>query len=149
MFYVNRYMTFHKTVRAGRLLEDLDIFAVTLCYKHILNPKQAPGVTSPYSIVTALVDQIDISPTQLRHNVDIRLRGHVTWAGKSSMEASMEVDQQDESKVWHTVTKARFVMVARDPSNKGSAFVNPLIPETDEEKALFLKGEGNVLLTAR
>ena len=62
-------MTFHKTVRVGRLLEDLDIFAVTLCYKHILNPKQTPGITSPYSIVTALVDQIDISPTQLRSKV--------------------------------------------------------------------------------
>lgn len=138
-----KYMTFHKTVRVGRLLEDLDIFAVTLCYKHILNPKQTPGITSPYSIVTALVDQIDISPTQLRHNADIRLRGHVTWVGKSSMEATMEVDQQDESKVWQTVTKARFVMVSRDPSNKGAAFVNLLVPETDEEKALFQKGEEN------
>ncbi len=61
-----KYMTSHKTVRIGRLLEDLDIFAVTLCYKHILNPKQPPAVTSPYSIVTACVDQIDISPVPLR-----------------------------------------------------------------------------------
>ena len=45
-------MTFHKTVRVGRLLEDLDVFAVFVCYKHILNPKQIPGVHSPYSIVT-------------------------------------------------------------------------------------------------
>ena len=59
------------------------------------------------------------------------------------MEDTMEVDQQDESKVWQTVTKARFVMVSRDPSNKGAAFVNLLVPETDEEKALFQKGEGN------
>lgn len=61
-----KYMTFHKTVRFGRLLEDLDVFAVTLCYRHILNPKQPIGVTSPYSIVTACVDQIDISPISLR-----------------------------------------------------------------------------------
>lgn len=61
-----KYMTFHKTVRIGRLLEDLDIFAVTLCYRHILNPKQPSGVTSPYSIVTACVDQIDMSPIALR-----------------------------------------------------------------------------------
>ena len=61
-----KYMTSHKTVRIGRLLEDLDIFAVTLCYKHILNPKQPSGVTSPYSIVTACVDQIDISAVPLR-----------------------------------------------------------------------------------
>ena len=55
----------------------------------------------------------------------------------------MEVDQQDENmKEWLTVTKARFVMVARDPLNKGPAVVNPLVAETDEEKALFQKGEG-------
>ena len=61
------------------------------------------------------------------------------------MEATMEVDQQDEqTKEWNTVTKARFVMVSRDPMNEGSAIVNTLIAETDEEKALFLKGEGRV-----
>lgn len=62
-----KYMTFHKTIRIGRLLEDLDIFAVTLCYKHILNPKQPANISiSPYSIVTACVDQINISHTPLR-----------------------------------------------------------------------------------
>ena len=70
------------------------------------------------------------------------LRGHVTWVGKSSMEATMEVEQQDESNNWRTVTKARFVMVSRDPLNKGSAFINPLITETEQEKALFHFGEG-------
>ena len=164
-----KYMTFHKTIRIGRLLEDLDVFAVTLCYKHILNPKQPADCTvSPYSIVTACVDQIDISHFPLRvygsafyllffkeyglqfrfvlqYDADIRLRGHVTWVGKSSFEASMEVDQQNkETNEWHTVTNARFVMVSRDSMNKGSAIVNKLVPETDEEKALFLKGEGNI-----
>ena len=33
-------------------------------------------------------------------------------------------------------------MVARDPMNKGSAILNPLIAETEDEKALFRKGEG-------
>ncbi|XP_032787008.1 acyl-coenzyme A thioesterase 9, mitochondrial isoform X1 [Daphnia magna] len=140
-----KYMTFHKTIRIGRLLEDLDIFAVTLCYRHILNPKQPSNVSiSPYSIVTACVDQIDISHVPLRHDADIRLRGHVTWVGKSSLEATMEVDQIDEkTNAWNTVTNARFVMVSRDPMNKGSAIVNQLLPETEGEKALFRKGEEN------
>jgi hypothetical protein len=64
------------------------------------------------------------------------------------MEATMEVDQQDsENKEWRTVTNARFVMVSRDPLNKGSAFINPLVAITDDEKALFAKGEGDI--TAR
>lgn len=56
----------------------------------------------------------------------------------------MEVDQQQsQNNNWQTVTKARFVMVARDPLNKGPAFVNPLIAETEEEKELFRSGEGD------
>lgn len=59
------------------------------------------------------------------------------------MEASMEVDQQGrDNEEWNTVTSARFVMVSRDPLNKGSAFVNPLVAVTEEEKALFARGEG-------
>ncbi len=74
----------------------------------------------------------------------------MTWVGKSSFEASMEVDQIDkDSNEWNTVTNARFVMVSRDSMNKGSAIVNRLVPETDEEKALFRKGEGNVLQTSK
>ena len=45
----------------GRLLEDMDVFAVHLVFKHILNPKQPKGdKQSPFSIVTALVDRIDV-----------------------------------------------------------------------------------------
>lgn len=63
-----KYMTHQKTVRVGRLMEDLDVFAVMLCYQHVFNPKQIPGEPSPYSIVTALVDQIDLTATlRVRH----------------------------------------------------------------------------------
>lgn len=39
------------------------------------------------------------------------------------------------------VTRAVFVMVARDPLNQGSAIVNPLVPETAEERKLYQAGE--------
>ncbi len=35
-----RYVTHLGGVRVGRLLEDMDVFAVHLVFKHILNPKQ-------------------------------------------------------------------------------------------------------------
>ncbi|XP_060230717.1 acyl-coenzyme A thioesterase 9, mitochondrial [Meriones unguiculatus] len=41
------------------------------------------------------------------------------------------------------VLDATFVMVARDSENKGPAFVNPLIPENEEEEELFRQGELN------
>ena len=58
----------------------------------------------------------------------------------------MEVDQQNPAtNQWNTVTRARFVMVSRNPMNTGSAIINPLAIETEEEKALFRKGEGKYI----
>lgn len=51
-----------------------------------------------------------------------------------------------KKKILHSqVTRAVFVMVARDPLNQGSALVNPLVPETAEEKRIFQAGEINKL----
>ncbi len=50
---------------------------------------------------------------------------------------------QKHNGVWELVTEASFVLVARDPLNVGSAFVNPLIADTDEEKALIELGNEN------
>ncbi|XP_047482687.1 acyl-coenzyme A thioesterase 9, mitochondrial-like isoform X2 [Penaeus chinensis] len=140
-----KYVTFLGGVRVGRLLEDLDVFAVWLCYKHLENPRQKENMPSPYSIVTALVDRIDFNQgVMLRPDRDIRLSGHVSWAGRSSMEAIIKVEQFNEGE-WQQVTRAVFVMVARDPLNQGSALVNPLVPETAEEKRIFQAGEINKL----
>ncbi|XP_064090301.1 acyl-coenzyme A thioesterase 9, mitochondrial-like isoform X2 [Macrobrachium nipponense] len=136
-----KYVTFLGGVRVGRLLEDLDVFAVWLCYKHVLNPRQKEGLPSPYSIVTALVDRIDFNEeVTLKPDRDIRLSGHVSWAGRSSMETVIFVEQIDNGE-WHQVTRAVFVMVARDPLNQGSAIINPLVPETAEERKLYQAGE--------
>ncbi|XP_068219117.1 acyl-coenzyme A thioesterase 9, mitochondrial-like isoform X1 [Palaemon carinicauda] len=136
-----KYVTFLGGVRIGRLLEDLDVFAVWLCYKHVLNPRQKDDLPSPYSIVTALVDRIDFSQeVTLRPDRDIRMSGHVSWAGRSSMETIISVEQNDNGK-WHQVTRAVFVMVARDPLNQGSAIINPLVPETGEERKVYQTGE--------
>lgn len=137
----DRYLTHHGGVRIGRLLEDMDIFAVHLVFKHVLNPLQKPGMGSPFSIVTALVDQIDFTG-KIRSDCDIRISGHVTWTGSSSMECTLSLDQLLEE-TWTKSTEATFLMVARDPLNRGSAFINPLEAETEEEKELFDKGENN------
>ena len=70
----DKYLTAQGGVRLGRLLEDMDIFAVHLVFKHVLNPKQKEGMASPFSIVTALVDQIDFTGT-IRPDQDIRMSG--------------------------------------------------------------------------
>ena len=41
----DKYINPYGGVRMGRLLEDMDVFAVHLVFKHVLNPKQPPGDT--------------------------------------------------------------------------------------------------------
>ena len=45
------------------------------------------------------MDRIDLTPAfrTVDINKDIKLRGHVTWAGKSSMETTTDVTQLDDS----------------------------------------------------
>ncbi len=70
----DRYITHFGGVRVGRLLEDMDVFAVHLVFKHMLNPGQPPGdPRSPFSIVTALVDRIDVK-RRIVADRDIKVR---------------------------------------------------------------------------
>lgn len=137
----DRYSTIHGGVRIGRLLEDMDIFAVHLVFKHVLNPRQKEGMASPFSIVTALVDQIDFTG-EILSDSDIRISGHVTWVGKSSAESTLFLEQVRDGE-WRKVTEAKFVLVARDPTNSGSTVLNPLETTSKEEKELFDKGAQN------
>lgn len=73
------------------------------------------------------------------------MSGHMTWAGKTSMEVTMKL-QQMKKDAWIDLLQASFVMVARDPGNKCAAFVNPLKPLSGEEEQLFNKGEVNKLI---
>ena len=85
----DRYMTHVGGVRIGRLLEDMDIFAVHLVFKHTLLPDMPKNVThSPFSIVTALVDRIFVHG-KLVPDQDIKMTGHVTYVGRSSAESSL------------------------------------------------------------
>ncbi|XP_037136202.1 acyl-CoA thioesterase 9, tandem duplicate 1 isoform X2 [Syngnathus acus] len=134
-----KYLTFHNTVRFGRILEDLDSLAVLISYSHTYNPALK---RSPLSIVTALVDKIDMRQQVIYPDCDIKFTGHVTWVGKTSIEAKMYMTQYRNG-AYAPVLDATFVMVARDPENKRAAFVNPLSPKAPEEEELLMQGEAN------
>uniref|UniRef100_A0A8C5Z713 Acyl-CoA thioesterase 9 n=1 Tax=Marmota marmota marmota TaxID=9994 RepID=A0A8C5Z713_MARMA len=134
-----KYLTVQNTVRFGRILEDLDSLGVLVCYMHTKNDSLK---MSPLSIVTALVDKIDMCKKSLSPEQDIKFSGHVSWVGKSSMEVKMQMFQLHGNE-FCPVLDATFVMVARDAENKGPAFVNPLIPGNVEEEELFRQGELN------
>ncbi|XP_033099191.1 acyl-coenzyme A thioesterase 9, mitochondrial-like isoform X2 [Anneissia japonica] len=136
-FLREKYVNFSNTIRIGRILEDLDTFAVWISYQH---NKRTGEKQSPLVIVTALVDRIDLDSTEMSADHDIKMTGNVTWTGRTSMQVSMNL-MQVQGGVMRNKLNAVFLMVARDPANKGSAFVNPVKAETSEEEVILMEGK--------
>ncbi|KAJ7421882.1 Acyl-coenzyme A thioesterase 9, mitochondrial [Willisornis vidua] len=109
-----KYLNVHNSVRFGRILEDLDSLGVLICYTHT---KQETQPKSPLSIVTALVDKINLCKKIIYPDCDIKFTGNVSWVGKTSMEVTMHMLQLHDGE-YSPVLDATFVMVARDPENK-------------------------------
>ncbi|XP_077150703.1 acyl-coenzyme A thioesterase 9, mitochondrial isoform X1 [Ranitomeya variabilis] len=136
-----KYLNVYNNVRFGRILEDLDSLGVLICYTHT---KSASRNMSPLSIVTALVDKIELRKQIMSPDCDIKFTGHVSWVGKTSMEVKMHMLQLHDG-IYSPVLDATFVMVARDPENRRPAFVNPIVPDGPEEERLLQQGELNKL----
>lgn len=57
----DKYVTFLGSVRLGRLMEDMDMFAVWVVHQHVKIPNLDPNVPLPYTFVTLLVDRISFT----------------------------------------------------------------------------------------
>jgi len=134
----DRYLNPWGGVRKGRLLEDMDMFAAHLVFRHTGAHHTGTGAP-PASIVTALVDRIHFTGS-FRADCDVRMSGHLTWVGSSSAEATLHLHQLEQG-VWRKCTEATIVMVARDPRGGGRAFLHPLEMVGEEEEELFRRGE--------
>ncbi|CCG82424.1 putative Acyl-CoA thioester hydrolase [Taphrina deformans PYCC 5710] len=131
-------------IRLGKLLEDLDALSGAIAYKHCddLNHR-----TLPLAIVTASVDRIDLL-NSLEIDRDMRLSGHVTYVGSSSMEITVRVEssikegevRDDEDGGMIPIMLARFTFVARDPTTDKAARVNTLALTTHLEHEIFEAG---------
>lgn len=136
----DKYIGFLGTIRLGRLMEDMDLFAVWIVHQHVKVPDLKEGIPLPYTFVTILVDKIDFADIDAKNDQDVRLSGHVSWVGKTSVEVVVWLEQKRVGK-WRKLTRALFLMAARDPTNSRSAVVNALEPRNDEEKAILAGGE--------
>nr|CAD7588601.1 unnamed protein product [Timema genevievae] len=136
----DKYVTFLGSIRIGRLLEDMDMFAVWVAHQHISNPKMKPGDVTPYVIVTVLVDQISFTDLVAKSDADIRLSGHVSWVGRSSIEVVVWLEQNLHGQ-WQKLTRALFLMAARNSTNTAAAIVNKLVPKGEKEIEIFAGGE--------
>lgn len=166
----DKYVTFLGSCRLGRLMEDMDLFAgkyplycVCVCnplaidlitvflllfvlqtvwvlHQHVKIPNLDPSIPLPYTFVTALVDRISFTDLTPKHDSDIRLSGHVSWVGRTSVEVVVWLEQNLHGK-WRKLTRALFLMACRSATNHEAAVVNPLIPGNAEEQKIFDGGE--------
>ncbi|KAF9352743.1 hypothetical protein BGX34_012003 [Mortierella sp. NVP85] len=136
---LEEYINVAGSLRHGKIMEDLDALAGAIAYKHADDGK--PN-SMPLTIVTASVDRIDwLKPLDV---CDLRLSGHVTYVGYSSMEIFMKMEELSADKPGQhgdTILIARFTMVARDALTGKAAQVNPMLLKNDTEKKLFQMGD--------
>lgn len=98
---LEQYVNVWGELRMGKILEDLDAIAGSIAYKHVIGPDDPEGqmtspaaspaprplssIASPVTIVTASLDKLQILRPFLSVT-DLRLSGHVSYVGTSSME---------------------------------------------------------------
>ena len=126
-----RYINFFGALRLGKLLEDLDLIAGQVAYKH------TEGWELGLTIVTAACDRIDLLG-DLRSDRDLQFLASINWVGKSSLEVGIRISSK-EDRNWKRVARAYFIMVARYEGKAET--VNFLEPVTKEEKRRFQQGE--------
>lgn len=90
--------------------------------------------------IKLIVNSISNKVTLLQPDEDIKISGHVSWVGKSSMEVVVWLEQQLHG-TWHRITRALFLIAARDPTNTKSAVVNALEPADERERSILAGGE--------
>ncbi|KAK9887398.1 hypothetical protein WA026_022335 [Henosepilachna vigintioctopunctata] len=127
-------------IRLGRLLEDMDIFAVHVGLQHIHAPTVPKDIPIPFMLVTARCDRIEITPFVRKPNEDIKITGFVSSVGKSSMEVVVWLDQHYQG-TWNKITRAIFLLAARNATGKQAVAVNPLIPLNEYETEIIKDSE--------
>lgn len=68
------------------------------------------------------------------------MSGHVSWVGKSSIEVVVWLEQKHAGH-WERITRALFVMAARDATGQRAAVINPLLAANEREKQILAGGE--------
>ncbi|KAG8286627.1 hypothetical protein J6590_055300 [Homalodisca vitripennis] len=133
----------NQTLQGLELIQNGELLTIAeawVAMNYIKNPKQPPDVPTPYVIVTVLVDQISFTDFVPKAQADIRLSGIVSSVGRSSIETTVWLEQQQHGQ-WQKITSAIFLMAARNANISGSAPVNKLVAADDEEKLILAEAE--------
>lgn len=105
----------------GKLMEWIDIVAAVVARRHCGK-----------NVTTAAVDNLKFTAPAYVNDTVI-LSGHITHAGKTSMEVCVRTFVENLDGTRREINKAYFVMVAIDEEGN-PVRVPPVIAETEEEK---------------
>lgn len=87
-------------------------------------------------VTTACIENIRfLRPAHL--NETIVITGRVIWTGRTSMEVLVTAETEDYHAQRTLIADAHFVLVALDEKEERPRAVAPLLPENEEERALF------------
>ena len=114
------------TVHGGVIMRMVDEAASIVAFKHSQNP----------NVVTARVETFNfLAPAHIRNVVTIQCEMH--YVGRTSMEVGVEVLAEDviTGQVRH-IASSNVVYVALDENGKPTP-VPPLVPASEEEKAII------------
>ena len=139
--FLEDYMNFYGGIRVGKLLQDLDYLSVWCGFKYY---KDSEETTPPFSLVTACVDKITFAAS-LNPQQDLKMKGFVSWVGRTSLETTISIEQQEESGEWTKKAESIFIMAARSLSTGRSAVLNKMVPQGDDEVRYYKRGEDNKL----
>uniref|UniRef100_A0A1B0FHN8 HotDog ACOT-type domain-containing protein n=1 Tax=Glossina morsitans morsitans TaxID=37546 RepID=A0A1B0FHN8_GLOMM len=120
-----KYVSEVGTLRLGRLIEAMDLFAIWVCQQYVKILNLPPNEHLPYIFVNIIVNSMSIL-------------GQLPI--KTSLEVSVLVHLIN-GKVMSKRTHGNFLKAARNATNAGSAPVNPLKIETEEEKQISEEAE--------
>jgi len=122
----DRYINFFNGLRLGKLLEDLDLIAGQVAYKH------TEGWERGMTIVTAACDRIDLLG-ELHSDRDLQLLSSINWVGRSSLEVGVRISAK-EGKTWKRVARAYFIMVARRDGKAEAVNKLELVSKDDQRR---------------
>ena len=117
-----------KRLFGGHLLAWIDITAAIVARRH-----------SERNVTTVAIDDLHfIAPAYA--NDTVVLCAKMTYAGRTSMEVTVESYVEHLDGTRNLINRAHVVMVALGPDDRPCE-IPQLLPETDEEKAQFLAGQ--------
>ena len=104
-----------KTIRYGKVIEELDAIAGDCAYKYLLTRDVYEGKKAkPYNLVTVSVDRIDFMD-KISANKDLRLTAYMMMAKGSTLMMKVDVLQREnEGDEWAQAGDAMIIFVARD-----------------------------------